>query len=94
VDVSLDDVRLCLWRFWLPPEFILPLCDVLQFVEEEDALALTLSDWLHNPDLVRSFEFFDEKGVVARQIVGGWEEVVTVGLVLLTFSLKLLFVSF
>lgn len=39
-DVSLHDIWLSLWALWLPPKVILPLCDLLQLVEQEYALAL------------------------------------------------------
>jgi len=39
-NVSLDDVRLRLGAFGLPPEIILPLRDLLELVEQENTLAL------------------------------------------------------
>ena len=58
--ISLDDVWLCLRTFWLPSQLILPLGNVLQLVEEENTFALTLSNWLHDPNLARPFEFLNK----------------------------------
>jgi len=39
-NVSLDDIRLSLGAFGLPPEIILPLRNLLELVEQENTLAL------------------------------------------------------
>lgn len=57
-------------RIRLPPEIVLPLRNLLQFVKQEDAFALGFTDWLHDPDTALLLEFFNEKRVVSGQAVG------------------------
>jgi hypothetical protein len=57
-------------RIRLPPEIVLPLRNLLQFVKQEDAFALGFADWLHDPDTALLLEFFNEERVVSGQAVG------------------------
>jgi hypothetical protein len=77
-DVTLNDIWLRLWAFWFPSEIVLPLSDLCELVEEEDAFALRFADRLHNPDRTDLSELLNEEAVVARQIVGRWIKVITI----------------
>lgn len=93
-DVSLDNVWLSLWTFWFPSEFVFPLSNMLQLIEQENTFTLRLSNWLHDPDLPCSFEFFYEKTVVTWEVVGGGKEIITISLLRFAFPFKLFLVSF
>ena len=90
----MHNIRLSLGTLWLPPELIFPLGDMLKLIEQEYTFTLTLTDGLHDPNLAGSLKFFDEKTIIAGQIVGGWVEIVLVGLRHLALTLKLFFVPF
>jgi hypothetical protein len=65
---------------------------MLEFVEQENAFTLTLTDRLHDPDITSPFEFFNEEGVVSRQVISGGEEVELRSFMRFAFSFELLFV--
>ena len=92
-NVALDDVGLGSRRFWLPPQLILPLSDLLQFVEQEDAATLRLADRFHDPYLRAFLELLYEQAVVTRQVECRREEVIAVRFGLLVLALELLLVT-
>ena len=79
-------------RLGLPPQLIFPLGYVLKLVEKKDAFSLTLSDWLHNPNISSSFELLHEQRVIAGKVVRGGEKIELGGLVVLAFPLQLFLV--
>lgn len=91
-NVPLDNIRLSLRALWLPPELVLPLGDLLQLVEQEDAATLTLANGLHDPDPASSLEFLDEDAVFAGQVVRGREKVIRVRLLHLALTIQHLLV--
>lgn len=78
-DVPLHDVRLSLRGLRLPPEIVLPLGDLSQFIEQENAPSLRLSDWLHDPHPLRLFEFFHKQWIISRKIVSCGKEIIPKG---------------
>ena len=81
LNVSLDDVRRRLGLVGaagLPRCILLPVVDLRELVEEEDALALSGAGRLHDPDGAGRvvLELLDEEAVVGRQHVRAREEVV------------------
>ena len=93
-DVPRYNVWLSLRTIWLPPQLIFPLSDVLKFIEKKDTFSLTLSDWLHDPNLAHSFELLNKETVVSWKVIGRWQEVKVGGFVVLAISLQLLLVPF
>lgn len=77
-DVALDDVGFSLRALRFPPEVVLPLSDLLKFVEQEDALALRFGYGLHNPpDSARCLlELLHKEGVITWQVISGRVEIV------------------
>jgi hypothetical protein len=63
-------------------EVVLPLRNLLDFVEEENAFSLGLADWLHDPEHLRVrlkrlfLELLVENGVFGREVEGDGEEVI------------------
>ena len=76
-DVLLDDVGFGLGTIWLPPEVILPLRDLCELVQQEDATPLRLPNWLHNPDASYFAELLDKERVITWQVVRCREKVET-----------------
>jgi hypothetical protein len=81
-NVPLHDVRLRLRVIRVIAEVVLPLGDLLDFVEKENALALGLADGLHDPQNLRVrlnrllLELLIENRVLGRQVERDREEVV------------------
>lgn len=77
-NVLLHDVGFSLWWFRFPSEIILPLCNLLQLIEQKDSFALRLCNWLHNPNCTRCLllELLHEEWVISRQVVSSRVEVV------------------
>ena len=74
-DVTLHDVGLGLWTLWLPSKIVLPLRDLSELVQQEDAPALGLANRLHDPHSSNLTELLHEKRVVPWQVVSRREEV-------------------
>lgn len=87
-DIPLHNIGFSLWRLGLPSELVFPLRDLLEFVEQENAATLTLTDWLHYPHTASSLELLDEDAVLAWQVVGRREEVIRVGLLDLALAVQ------
>ena len=60
-----------------PSRVFLPLANLVEFIEEEDALALRLAHGLHNPYATGTLELFHEEVVLGRNRVCLWEEVIS-----------------
>jgi hypothetical protein len=79
-DVSLDNVGFSLRVLGVVAKVVLPLRDLLDFVEDENALALRLADRFHDPEgfwVVRLlFEFLVKDRVFRRQMEGHRKEVI------------------
>jgi hypothetical protein len=94
-DIPLDDIRLCLRTLWLPSEIILPLSNLLKFVEEKNTFALRLCYGLHNPYTTHCFlEFLYKQGIVTWEVISCWEENVSLSFFEFTFLLQLLLIPF
>jgi hypothetical protein len=50
-----------LGRIGFPPEVVLPLGDLLELIQQEDAFPLRFADGFHNPDPALFFELFHEE---------------------------------
>jgi len=93
-NVSLDDIWLSLRTFRFPSKVILPLGNLSQFIEQENASALRLTNRFHNPNSLNTFKFLNEQGVVTWQIVRSWKEPICSGVLRSAFFLLLLLVPF
>ena len=67
--VLLDDIRLSLGWLRLPAKVVFPLCYLREFIQQENAFALTFANWLHDPNSSLLLELFYEKRVVPWQVV-------------------------
>jgi len=96
VYVLLNDIRFGLGIVGFVSIVIAPLSDLIQFVEQEDAFALGLANWLHdlhNVFLLVLFKFFHKQTVVCRQVVGHGPKLHLGGLVEFARALEVLFVA-
>ena len=64
---------------------------MLKLIEKENALALALTDRLHDPNLPNSLEFLNEQTIVSREVVSGWQEIEMLSFVIFAIPFKLLF---
>lgn len=77
-NVTLNNIRLRLWAFWLPSEIVLPLSNLCKLIEEKNSFSLGFAYRLHNPDRTDLAELLNKEAVVARQIIGGRIKMITI----------------